>query len=369
MKTLQCKFLLPIILLVTAPLAANACGRCGYSRCRYVKTYVKTVPVVKTVVQEKFVPVPVDQSNKSINVNYQITIAEPAAREGGTSYRAYQEQAYFNPLNFNFDAWAAGAQQYQQLAASHAEQSDARVATVVEGIARIQGSSLPSAVELKRLQLAEQLLSGDSSGLELLLKINERNEVSTGSNGVSPSYVQQSIQGNGQGNYGGGQVDPNSSIPPVIQRNCLSCHSGDAPKAKLNLSNVDILASRASDILRVVMDGEMPLDSNNHPRNLSWQEKVEFTQAFDFGNVNNGNGNGNEHNGNNNRDNNNGRNGNFQPSVEDENGRWNDRDNDRDSTPPSDQEPPTDDVPEEEPDEDQDRTEPEPDEISPPPEG
>lgn len=355
MKTLQCKFLLPIILLVTAPLAANACGRCGYSRCRYVKTYVKTVPVVKTVVQEKFVPVPVDQSNKSINVNYQITIAEPAAREGGTSYRAYQEQAYFNPLNFNFDAWAAGAQQYQQLAASHAEQSDARVATVVEGIARIQGSSLPSAVELKRLQLAEQLLSGDSSGLELLLKINERNEVSTSSN--------QSIQVNsGQGTYGtygGGQVDPNSPIPPVIQRNCLGCHSGDAPKAKLNLSSVDILASRASDILRVVMDGEMPLDSNNHPRNLSWQEKIEFTQAFDFGNGNNGNGNGN---GNGSNGNNSGNNG---------NGNWNRVPDDENPTPPpstSNSIPGDEDDPNPPGSSDSD-SEPEPDEISPPPEG
>lgn len=348
MKTLQCKFLLPIILLVIAPLTTNACGRCGYSRCRYVypRTYVKTVPVVKTIVQEKFVPVPVDQSNKSVNVNYQITIAEPAAREGGTSYRAYQEQAYFNPLNFNFDAWAAGAQQYQQLAASHAEQSDARVATVVEGIARIQGSSLPSAVELKRLQLAEQLLSGDSSGLELLLKINERNEISTGSNGVSPSYVQQSIQGNGQGNYGGGQVDPNSSIPAVIQRNCLSCHSGDAPKAKLNLSDVDVLSNRASDILRVVMDGSMPLDSNNQPRNLSWQEKVEFTQAFDFGNGSNGNGNGNGNNG---------------------NGNWNKvPDNENPTPPPS----TSNSVPGDEDDpHPPGSSDAEPDEISPPPEG
>lgn len=256
-----------LAVLAMLPDDAAACGRCGFSRCRYVSP-VKTVFVPK--VQEKLVPVPVDQSNRSISVTYNIQVAEPAVREGETSYRTYA--GHYNPLSFNFDAWREGAQQYQQLAASHAEASDARVATVVEGIARIQGAGLSEAVQLEKYKLLNRFLDGDDAALTTYLKINERRE-------SSASYSVETGDG-------GGGVSALGNDPLALFRRdgCLKCHSGDAPKASLDLSDVATIRANGERILAAVLgDGDSPPSMplrDGRPAPLSMQARVQWAQMF-----------------------------------------------------------------------------------------
>ena len=227
--------------------STQACNRCGHRVCRIVKH----VPVVKVIER-----VPLDQSDRSINVTYNIKLDAPAAREGLTSYRDYAQE--YDPLSsglyFNFDEWRRGAQEYQQLAASHAERSDARVASVVESIARIKGHGLGQEVQLRKLQLMEKLLADDNA-LELLLRVKGQTDVLGDEPAEQPEV---------------------SDIPPMVTASCVRCHSGDAPRGGLDFTDPSVVSAQAEKMLEAVMQDRMPLDDEQKPVPLSPLDKLAF---------------------------------------------------------------------------------------------